>query len=465
MHNDNLAMKSDGKAAALADDRLQEAAMRFEAWVRDEALPFWAGSGCDLDAGGFHERIAADGSPLDEPRRARVVARQIYVFATALRSGWSDVAAERLDHGLDFLLGRMKLENGIYAASVRPDASVVDATFDLYEQAFVLFAMGAAFRADPTRADLPSAGSSLLRRLREGWQHELGGFHAGQPPVMPLQSNPHMHLFEAALEWSEIGRNARPAGADGGTALSTLTADADLLADELAELCLQRFIDPATAAVHEYFDLDWRPMPGQPGRIVEPGHQFEWAWLLTRWGLWRGRADAIEVAKRLVAIGEEEGVDALRGIAINQLQAEPLRDREAVQRRDASHDALNVAAHAAAGFEIADATAKLWPQTERIKAWCAMSDLAAADLAADLEARGIDADPSARLAHADDRIVASVDGLLRYMQGAPRGRWHEQWYADGSFSQEPTRASSLYHIVCAAETLGMSMARRRRRPV
>lgn len=422
---------------------LQAAATRFETWVRDDALPFWAASGCDLEAGGFHERIATDGTPLDEPRRARVVARQIYVFAAALRFGWIDSAESRLRHGLDFLLGRMRLPTGVYAASVRPDGAVVDATFDLYEQAFVLFALGAAYRADPSLRDLPAVGSSLIARLREGWGHDLAGFHTSRPASMPLQSNPHMHLFEAALEWSEVGAGASKANTADHGELLTLAAEADRLADELATLCLDRFVDPATGAVHEYFDLDWRPMPGPQGRVVEPGHQFEWAWLLTRWGALRGRADAIEVARRLVAIGEGHGVDAARGIAINQLQAEPLRDRDSATPQAGSAPT--------AVFEITDATAKLWPQTERIKAWCAMSDLAAT---------GIDGPANDARTEADARIVASVDGLLRYMDGAGRGRWHEQWRPDGSFSSEPTRASSLYHIVCAAETLKLLTARR-----
>ena len=43
------------------------------------------------------------------------------------------------------------------------------------------------------------------------------------------------------------------------------------------------FIDAHNGALHEFFDADWNPAPGIEGRIVEPGHQFEWAWLLLRW--------------------------------------------------------------------------------------------------------------------------------------------------------------------------------------
>ena len=48
------------------------------------------------------------------------------------------------------------------------------------------------------------------------------------------------------------------------------------------------------------FDADWRPLAGLTGRLVEPGHQFEWAWLLERWSRLRGRADATTCASWVV---------------------------------------------------------------------------------------------------------------------------------------------------------------------
>ena len=42
-------------------------------------------------------------------------------------------------------------------------------------------------------------------------------------------------------------------------------------------------IDPATGALREFFDAERHSAPRYQGRIVEPGHEFEWAWLLLRW--------------------------------------------------------------------------------------------------------------------------------------------------------------------------------------
>ena len=95
------------------------------------------------------------------------------------------------------------------------------------------------------------------------------GFESGVPASLPLQSNPHMHLFEAALAGCEV------------------CSDSSLwkpLSDEIAELALTSSSISKTGALREFFDEHWNPAAGRPGRIVEPGHQFEWAWLLLRWG-------------------------------------------------------------------------------------------------------------------------------------------------------------------------------------
>src|SRR5581483_4675218 len=149
------------------------------------------------------------------------------------------------------------------------------------------------------------------------------GFESAmQPPLPPLSSNAHMHLFEASLACFE---------ADGD-------AEWLALADEVGELALARFIDSTTGALREHFGPTWDPVPGIEGRLLEPGHHFEWAWLLLRWGGER-RADARNAAFRLIDIGERHGVR--NGVAINAL----LDD-----------------------FSVHDGSARLWPQTERVKA-------------------------------------------------------------------------------------------------
>jgi mannose/cellobiose epimerase-like protein (N-acyl-D-glucosamine 2-epimerase family) len=200
-----------------------------------------------------------------------------------------------------------------------------------------------------------------------------------------------MHMLEAALAWQAI----RP------------DPVWRALADEIAQLCLDRFLDPGTGALRELFDPDWGALSGTAQADLEPGHQFEWAWLLVRWGRLAGRPTAFTAARRLVAIGEDHGLDPDRGLAVNGLHPATLQQT--------------------------DRRARLWPQTERIKAHLAMASLG--------EARAL------------GRAAAAVDGLLRYTQHPVPGAWWEHIDATGAPVSEPSRASSLYHIVCAAEEL------------
>jgi mannose-6-phosphate isomerase len=244
---------------------------------------------------------------------------------------------------------------------------------------------------------LHEAARLTREALMARYKHPSFGFEESAPPARPLKANPHMHLLEATLAWEA---SAVPDAA-------TWRA----LSDEIAELALQHLIDPCTGALSEFFDAHWQRLPGAPGDVIEPGHQFEWAWLLMRWGHARQRPDAIEAARKLVDIGETQGICPARGVAINQIN------------------------HA---LQVVDASAKLWPQTERIKAWCALAQHART---------------SAEHAQALQGATRAMQGLMPYLNHPHPGLWQEVMLANGEFTLEPCRASSLYHIVCAIETL------------
>lgn len=370
-------------------------------WFVQQAAPLWSTTGTDWDQGGFHEKLDGSGDPVQEARRTRVVARQLYVFSVAKRLGWAADHRRWVAHGLDFLLNRLQQADHTFASSVTPQGQVVNATFDLYEQAFAMFAMASVFRLDPTAfTGLRANAERVLDTVKAGWGHPQIGFEESAPRTLPLRSNPHMHLFEAALQWAE--------------ALPKADNLWWRLADELAELALTRLIDRDSGLVTELFDGDWQPMPGADGTLTEPGHQFEWGWLLIRWGRARQRNDAIAAAQRMIGRAEQHGICPQRGVAINEINTD---------------------------LSWRDANAKLWPQTERVKAWVACAELAVqqADRAA--------------LAQALERATAAMQGMRAYLHHPVAGAWQEVWLADGSWKVEPTRASSLYHIVCALDTL------------
>lgn len=366
----------------------------FTDWMFAQALPLWAASGTDWEQGGFRETIDKHGVSPDVPRRTRVVGRQIYSYAVAQKLGWTGDAQRVVAHGVRYLLDNCIKPDGSVVSETRPDGTIVNGRFDLYDHAFALFGMAAAAATGYERETLTRSARRMRDAMKAGWGHPTGGFEEAVPRTLPLKANPHMHVFEASLAWLEAGPEA---GDDGW----------DKLADEIGELCLGNFIDPKTGALREFFDGDWRPIAGDEGRIVEPGHQFEWAWLMIRWGLLRGRQDALQAAARLIAVGEDSGTDPVRGLAISEIWDD---------------------------LSVKDDTARLWQQTERIKAW--------------LSAAATATSPNAREA-ALDRVAVATSGLRKYWNFPIAGGAWENIRADGSFKDEAARASSLYHMICA----------------
>jgi mannose-6-phosphate isomerase len=357
-------------------------------WLCDSAYPLWSTRGRD-PAGGFHERLAQDGSPLVEPRRSRVNPRQAYCFAVAPSLGWRGDSAALVNHGLDYFVARYQRPDGLFRTLVAADGSSLDDRALLYDQAFALLAFNVSAAAGQSRAARERQSRELLELVLKTMKRAGPGFESGVPPSLPLQSNPHMHLFEAALSGCEV---------------CSESSQWKSLADEIAELALTRFIDPGTGALREFFDANWNPAPDLPGRIIEPGHQFEWAWLLLRWGGPKhGHADARTraAALKLIDVGEKHGVR--NGLAINSL----LDD-----------------------FSAHDAGARLWPQTERLKAACIAARLTG-------EARYF------------SMAVSAADGLLRYLSCPVSGLWYDRIDAGGKLVDEPAPASSFYHLAAA----------------
>ncbi len=353
----------------------------------------WSTAGIDC-RGAFHETLGQDGQPIDGPRRARVQPRQLYALQVAQSLGAS-VDESLLRAGLVAFIARYRRPDGLIRGLVASDGAVLDDGAVLYDQAFALLALAAL------RPDIGPEAEAAAVTLRSAIVAHLGrsqGFETATPPSLPLASNPHMHLLEACLAWIEAGGDA----------------EWTHLALGIVNLALDHFIDPASGALREFFDNDWRPAPGMAGRVIEPGHQFEWAWLLLRWSRLDHRHPrtiaARVAAMRLIEKGEAFGVDSARHVAINGL----LDD-----------------------FSIHDPQARLWPQTERIKAWT----LAAAQLDAPWW----------------DIVADAVEGLELYLRTPTPGLWFDRMGADGALVEGPAPASSFYHIVCAIEALDAAL--------
>lgn len=380
----------------ISSENLQNLSSNLTGWLVNQALPLWASNGIDTGTGICREAIALDNMQgLKIPSRARVVPRQIYSFLEGGTLGWDGPAAQIATDLNDWFSNAFLLEDGYFASAVDVEGNVCDPSFDLYNQAFALFGFAniAAALADQ-KDKAASAAENLLSVLLNTYRHPEIGFLESTSGQQPLRSNPHMHMFEACLAWESVSENKTWSD----------------LADEIAELALTRFIDPVSGGLREFFDLNWLPFPGDDGRTVEPGHQFEWAWLLARWGRARGDAGALIAARRLYDIGWTYGIDESRGVAFMALNDD---------------------------FTVKDPIARLWAQTEWLKAAIAMAELSSG------------AEREAYLSDIPDAVAA----LKVYFDEAPEGLWRDKLATDGKFVEEPAPASSLYHIVCAISEL------------
>jgi mannose/cellobiose epimerase-like protein (N-acyl-D-glucosamine 2-epimerase family) len=349
----------------------------------------WLAHGIDRPAGGFHEALAPDGYACDASfRRLRVVTRQIYVFAQAHRLGLAG-ADEAVTLGLEFLARRAALPEGGYAWRFNLRGEPTDTTRDLYDHAFVLLALAAGAWVVPAERLRPRA-LALMAFIDTAFAHPAGGYRESLPDALPRRQNPHMHLLEALMAAHEAF----------GDAVFLQRARA------LARLFLDRLLDPETGALPEFFNARLEPEREGGVFLTEPGHHCEWLWLLHRCAT-LGSAGArcfeeggLEAGARLMDFVDRHGAHAGSGDLVDSVGSDG---------------------------RVLAGTARLWPQTERLKAAFLRQDSTEALRA------------------------AAVAGLGAWLHAD--GLWFERRGEDGAFVAGVAPASSLYHLTCAILTV------------
>lgn len=382
-------MNGAEKAVSESSAALLSLAGHAREWLFEAAAHRWRVDP-DRDAPLFPERMSIHGDREACPHRLFVQARHVYAYCELGRLGWSGSWGRMVGANIDFLVGNGRRADGLYIHRFDSHGGVLDARADLYDQAFMLLALAHAGRA-LQRADLFDFAEALDDALDARWRLPHGGYHEGEVAVCPpYRQNPHMHLLESFIALYEATGSAR------------WRRDAE----HIARLCTQSFLHPGTGALLEYFDAELRPLAGADGDVVEPGHCFEWAWLFERLAQW-GLPEASRISDGLTRFARLHGLDPGRGVIINEV------------RIDGS---------------IRDPLARLWPQTERLKAALARHH---------------------RTGHDEEskEAAAAYAGLIQYFDTPGPGAWRDKLKADGSWVEELAPGSSMYHITCALAQL------------
>lgn len=345
-------------------------------------LPIWRVPGFNPAMRLAYEAVASDGvTPVPAHRyRAMACARQLFVFAHA-----GDIA--QADTLFDSLLTYFQdKKNGGWFYSVDASGAPHERQKDLYTHAFVIFACAEYARlASPVAAQKALAvleETSAIIERRMSTEGDL--FHSAMAEDFsaalgsPLQ-NPLMHLTEAWLAARET------------------TGDAvfDHRLEKLAAGVSDAFVHRETGCIAEL-------LIGSANNWLEPGHQFEWLFLVEA-----SRHAAFEAAGltralfRAFDFAQKFGIDPVTG---------------------------GVAASVNEHGGVIDSTQRIWAQTEYLRALATHSG-------------------GAVRAQLPAQIERFAQRFLR-----PNG-WIESQAADGAIVRAEMPSTTPYHLATAYDAL------------
>jgi mannose-6-phosphate isomerase len=232
--------------------------------------PKWYGAFSDPD-GGFYERLGKGFKPvLTGQRRLVTQCRQLAVYSHAAR-GMTKASYRDLEKQFDFILGHYRDDaTRLWHFALEDNAAVADRTCDLYALSFVIFSFSHYYLATGEERAMTAARGVLTLIDTKFRYEDYAGFAEAldaRGEILPKmrRQNPHMHLLEACLFAYETWKDE---------AYMTM-------ADEIIGLFQKYFYDEKRHVVIEFFSDNLFPH-FEKGHYIEPGHAFEWVWLLKK---------------------------------------------------------------------------------------------------------------------------------------------------------------------------------------
>ncbi|WP_118181474.1 AGE family epimerase/isomerase [Paraburkholderia phosphatilytica] len=343
-------------------------------------VPIWRGPGFNSAMRLAYEAVGTDHQPASVERyRAMACARQLFLFTVV-----GD--AERADTLFDSLKTYFQdHEHGGWFFSIDAEGKPLDTTKDLYTHAFVVFACAEYARRFGNRDALSVVHlTSALIGERFAARDNLlnGALDADFATVKagPIQ-NPLMHLTEAWLAAREASKDS--------------AFDQPLA--RLGEAIARHFVHAPTGCIAEL------PV-GTPDNRLEPGHQFEWYWLVKQAGGLLASSGLDEALSRAFGFAQQHGVDPHTG---------------------------GVAAALDEGGRIKDPTQRIWAQTEYLRA---------------LATRAAQGDEEA-----GTRLPSQIERFqLRFLHP---GGWYECKTETGDVSRADMPSTTPYHLATAYAAL------------
>jgi mannose-6-phosphate isomerase len=213
----------------------------------------------------------------------------------------------------DFIAQAIRIKEFMTAHLLRPDGGCFrvirgdGAPFEdahktqcrTYDFAFVLLGLVTLRKAAPDAVSEEEIArcwrfiSEVLSDTATGalWESDLMARQGPRPQDLRAQ-NPHMHMIETYLQCFEMTGN-------------TVWADR---AKRLLQIGQTYFIEPDTGGVREFICWDLAPLATDTGRRCEPGHQYEWSWLVLRYRDLTGDCGFDDLARKMSDFAAAFGV-------------------------------------------------------------------------------------------------------------------------------------------------------------
>lgn len=359
---------------------------RCQHWLTQHALPRWQKTQSNQN-GIFAEGLLSDGQEFrHDVLRFRVQPRQVYVFAHATELGLIDGRNQVLA-AIEKGFAYFGSPSSGYRFALCKGSNNKSHAINLYEQAFALLGFAWHYKLTSNNNSLVAMEAIYRYITTDLWDTERGGFFLTKGNDVNKGQNPHMHLFEALMVSYEHTDN--PVWLERAAKIYQLFQTHFMQSDHLAEF------------FQEDFSLDL-----ETGTHIDPGHHYEWIWLLSHY-------------QKLTGVKVDKTIDVLYHFA---------------QQYGHNNNGLVRDEIYANGTPLRS-TSRLWCQTEYLKACIALWER----------------DPS------DTRRVAVSQAVERifvhYLDTALPGLWVDQVDCKDEPLNEHSPASSFYHLFLAFSEL------------